>query len=141
MEFELPTTQLIEYSQANNRVREIYDDIMSTRNTDWVNNFWKALAPQPDVLERTWKALKSVMAPGKIDTLTKELIYIAVSVTNSCNYCTNSHMASARTKGMDEEMLTELLSVVGMANQTNALANGLQVEVDTPYIDGGLKSN
>ena len=137
----MPTTRLIEYSEANKQVREIYDDIMSTRNTDWINNFWKALACQPEVLERTWRSLKAVMEPGKIDTLTKELIYIAVSVTNSCSYCTNSHMSSARTKGMDEEMLSELLSVVGMANQTNALANGLQVEVDKPYIDGGLQTH
>ena len=137
----MPTTRLIEYSEANKQVREIYDDIMSTRNTDWINNFWKALACQPEVLERTWRSLKAVMAPGKINALTKELIYIAVSVTNSCSYCTNSHMSSARTKGMDEEMLSELLSVVGMANQTNALANGLQVEVDKPYIDGGLQTH
>ena len=137
----MPTTRLIEYSEANKQVREIYDDIMSTRNTDWINNFWKALACQPEVLERTWRSLKAVMAPGKINALTKELIYIAVSVTNSCNYCTNSHMSSARTKGMDEEMLSELLSVVGMANQTNALANGLQVEVDKPYTDGGLQNH
>lgn len=136
----MPVNKLIEYSESNTQVREIYDDIMTTRNTDWINNFWKALACQPDVLERTWNGVKAVMAPGAIDPLTKELIYIAVSVTNNCNYCINSHMASARKKGMDGEVLSELLSVVGMANQTNALANGLQIEVDEPYVNGGLNN-
>ena len=133
----MPTTQLIEYSQANNRVREIYDDIMSTRNTDWVNNFWKALATQPDLLRRTWLGVKAVMADGAVDSLTKELIYIAISASNSCDYCTNSHTAGARAKGMTDEMFAEVMAVVGMANQTNSLANGFQVEVDEQFKNGG----
>ncbi|MBO54706.1 MAG: alkylhydroperoxidase [Dehalococcoidia bacterium] len=112
---------------------------MSVRKSDWVNNFWKALANQPKLLKDTWNAIKSVMAPGSIDPLTKEMIYIAVSATNSCNYCTNSHTASARAKGMTDEMLMELMAIVGMANKTNALANGFQIEVDEPYRNGGLQ--
>ena len=102
-------------------------------------NFWKALAVQPDMLRRVWEGIKDVMAPGAIDPLTKELIYIAVSVTNSCQYCINTHTAAARTKGMTEEMLSELMAVVGMANQTNALASGFQVTVDDAFKDGGRK--
>lgn len=131
---------LIEYEEASPEVRQVYDDIMATRNIDWVNNFWKALAVQPDLLRRTWNGVKHVMAPGAIDDLTKEMIYVAVSVSNSCKYCINSHTASARKKGMSDEMLSELMAVVGMANQTNALANGFQIEVDDVFRHGGRTS-
>ena len=126
----MSTVKLIEYDVASDEVRSVYDDIMSVRKSEWVNNFWKALANQPKLLQDTWNSIKSVMAPGSIDPLTKEMLYIAVSATNSCNYCTNSHTAAARAKGMTDEMLMELMAIVGMANQTNALANGLQIEVD-----------
>ena len=136
----MTTVRLIEYDEASPSVRQVYDDIKATRKTDWINNFWKALAVQPELLHRTWEGVKAVMAPGTLDPLTKEMIYIAVSATNSCDYCTNSHTASARLKGMTDEMLSELMAVVGMANQTNALANGFQVEVDAAFQAGGLTS-
>lgn len=121
---------LVEYEDANPEVRAVYDDIMRSRKTDQVNNFWKALANDPPALKRTWDTLKSIMGPGHLDPLVKEMIYIAVSVTNNCEYCIRSHTASARSKGMSEEMLMELLAVVGMANATNRLATGMQVPVD-----------
>ncbi|KAA1281282.1 MAG: carboxymuconolactone decarboxylase family protein [SAR202 cluster bacterium] len=124
---------------ASDEVKSVYDDIMSVRKSDWVNNFWKALANQPRLLKDTWNTIKSVMAPGSIDPLTKEMVYIAISASNSCNYCTNSHTAAARAKGMTDEMLMELMAIVGMANKTNALANGLQIEIDEPYKNGGLQ--
>jgi AhpD family alkylhydroperoxidase len=124
---------LIEYEDASPEVRAVYDDIMETRQVDWVNNFWKALAVDPVSLKRTWESVKEVMAPGALDPLTKELLYVAVSVTNGCEYCIASHTASARTKGMTEEQLTELLAVVGMANETNALATGYGVPVDDAF--------
>jgi len=133
----MATVALVEYDAAIPAVRQVYDDIMTTRKTDWINNFWKALAVQPELLQRTWHGVKSVMAPGVLDPLTKEMIYIAVSVTNGCRYCINSHTAAARTKGMTDEMLSELMAVVGMANQTNALADGFQVEVDEAFQHGG----
>jgi len=136
----MATVHLVEYEEAGPKVREVYDDIMATRNVDWINNFWKALAVQPELLQRTWKAVKAVTAPGSLDALTKEMIYVAVSVTNGCQYCINSHTAAARKKGMSDEMLAELMAVVGTANQTNALANGLQIEVDEAFRDGGRKS-
>jgi AhpD family alkylhydroperoxidase len=129
----MATVGLLEYSEADSEVRAIYDDIMATRMTDSVNNFWKALGRNPAVLRRTWHALKEVMAPGALDPLTKELIYLAVSATNQCQYCMASHSASARKKGMTDEMLGELMAVVGMANQTNALAAGYQVEIDEQF--------
>ena len=135
----MSTVKLIEYDVASDEVRSVYDDIMSVRKSEWVNNFWKALANQPKLLKDTWNAIKAVMAPGSIDPLTKEMLYIAVSATNSCNYCINSHTAAARAKGMTDEMLMELMAIVGMANQTNALANGLQIEVDESYMNGALK--
>ena len=135
----MSTVKLIEYDVASDEVRSVYDDIMSIRKSEWVNNFWKALANQPTLLKDTWNAIKAVMAPGSIDPLTKEMLYIAVSATNSCNYCINSHTAAARAKGMTDEMLMELMAIVGMANQTNALANGLQIEVDESYMNGALK--
>lgn len=124
---------MIEYADANPEVRALYDDIMATRKTDWINNFWKTLARDPALLRRTWEGIKQAMAPGALDALTKELIYIAVSATNQCTYCMASHTASARKKGMSEEMLGELLGVVAMANYTNALAAGYQVEVDQQF--------
>jgi len=130
-------TPFIEYEDATEEVRLVYEDIMATRGSDWVNNFWKALAAQPELLRRTWEGVKFVMAGGALDPLTKEMIYIAVSATNSCNYCTNSHTAGARAKGMTDEMFAELMAVVGMANQTNSLANGFQVEVDEQFKNGG----
>ena len=133
----MATVNMVEYDAAIPAVRHVYDDIMTTRKTDWINNFWKALAVQPELLQRTWHDVKSVMAPGVLDPLTKEMIYIAVSVTNGCRYCINSHTAAARTKGMTDEMLSELMAVVGMANQTNALADGFQVEVDEAFQHGG----
>lgn len=133
----MAAAKFIEYEAANPEVRQVYDDIMATRKIDWVNNFWKALAVQPELLQRTWRAVKEVMAPGAIDALTKEMIYVAVSVTNGCKYCINSHTTAARKKGMSAEMLSELMAVVGMANQTNALANGFQVDVDEAFRHGG----
>ncbi len=124
---------LIDYGEANAEVRAVYDDIMRTRGTDWINNFWKALANDPPTLRRTWESIKAVMAPGALDPLTKELLYLAVSVTNGCAYCTASHGAAARKAGMTREMLGELLAVVGMANETNALANGYRVPVDERF--------
>jgi AhpD family alkylhydroperoxidase len=124
---------LIEYDDASPEVRAVYDDIMETRQVDWVNNFWKALAVDPEALRRTWDSVKEVMAPGVLDPLTKELLYVAVSVTNGCEYCIASHTASARKKGMSEEQLAELLAVVGMANETNALATGYGVPVDDAF--------
>ena len=135
----MSTVKLIEYNMASDEVKSVYDDIMSVRKSDWVNNFWKALANQPRLLKATWNTIKSVMAPGSIDPLTKEMVYIAISASNSCNYCTNSHTAAARAKGMTDEMLMELMAIVGMANKTNALANGLQIEIDEPYKNGGLQ--
>jgi AhpD family alkylhydroperoxidase len=121
---------LIEYENASPEVRAVYDDIMATRQTDWINNFWKALAADPVTLKRTWESIKQIMAPGALDPLTKEMIYVAVSVTNQCGYCIASHTAAARKKGMTEVMFHELLAVVGMANETNRLAAGYQVEID-----------
>ena len=127
---------MVEYADASPEVREVYDDIMATRKTDSVNNFWKALAQHPTTLRRTWEDIKQVMAPGALDALTKELIYLAVSATNQCQYCLASHSASARNKGMTEEILGELMAVVGMANETNALAVGYQVEIDEQFKGG-----
>lgn len=125
--------KLIEYADAPPAVRAVYDDIMKTRNTDWVNNFWKALANDPPMLARLWQSVKEVMAPGALDPLVKEMIYVAVSATNNCEYCTYSHTASARRKGMTDAMFMELLAVVGLANETNRLANGLRFPVDEAY--------
>ena len=136
----MPTVKLIEYEEAGPEVKAVYDDIMATRQIDWVNNFWKALAVQPALLRRTWEGIKEVMTPGALDPLVKELLYVAVSVTNGCAYCINSHTAAARKKGMTEDMLAELMAVVGMANQTNAMANGFQIELDEAFKDGGRQN-
>ena len=135
----MATVRLVEYEEAGPEVRQVYDDIMKTRQIDWVNNFWKALAVQPEMLKRTWEAIKAVMAPGTLDPLFKEMIYVAVSATNGCEYCVKSHTAAARKKGMSDEMLGELMAVVGTANQTNALATALQVDVDEVFEYGGLQ--
>ncbi|HEU4449433.1 MAG TPA: carboxymuconolactone decarboxylase family protein [Gaiellaceae bacterium] len=124
---------LIEYEEAPPEVRAVYDDIMETRQTDLVNNFWKAIAVDPPTLRRTWESVKEVMAPGALDPLVKELLYVAVSVTNACEYCIASHTASARAKGMSDGQLAELLAIVGMANETNALAVGYGVPVDDAF--------
>lgn len=124
---------LIEYAAASAEVRAVFDDIKAARKIEDVNNFWKALASHPPTLRRTWETLKSVMAPGALDVLTKEMIYLAVSTTNGCEYCIASHTASARKQGMTDEMLGELMAVVGMANETNRLSDGYQVEVDPMY--------
>ena len=125
--------KVIEYAEASPEVRAVYDDIMATRKTDTVNNFWKALAIHPPTLRRTWESVKQVMAPGALDPLTKEMLYLAVSATNGCAYCIASHTASARKQGMTDVMLGELMAVVGMANETNSLADGLQVEIDDAF--------
>jgi AhpD family alkylhydroperoxidase len=125
--------RLIEYNEAPPEVRAVYDEILVTRKTDYINNFWKALANDPAALKRTWESIKQIMAPGALDPLTKEMIYIAVSVTNQCAYCIASHTDSARGKGMTDKMFHELMAVVGMANETNRLAAGYQVEIDERY--------
>jgi AhpD family alkylhydroperoxidase len=129
----MATLGLIEYENASTEVRAIYDDIMATRKTDWVNNFWKVLAHDPATLRRTWQSIKEIMAPGALDALTKEMMYLAVSATNQCGYCIASHTAAARKAGMTDAMLFELMGVVGMANETNRLASGYQVEVDDRF--------
>jgi AhpD family alkylhydroperoxidase len=125
--------QPIEYADASAEVRAVYDDIMATRRVDWVNNFWKVLAHDPPTLRRVWSNIKQVMAPGALDPLTKELVYLAVSVTNGCRYCIASHGASARAKGMTEPQLAELMAVIGLANETNRLATGYDVPVDARF--------
>jgi AhpD family alkylhydroperoxidase len=129
----MPTFPLIDYKDANTEVKAVYDDIMATRKTEYINNFWKAIAHDPALLKRTWEGLKAVMAPGALDPLTKELLYIAVSVTNNCQYCIASHTASAFSKGMTPDMFKELQQVIGMANATNKLVTGYQVEVDDRF--------
>jgi len=124
---------LVEYEDAAPDVRAIYDDIMATRKVDWINNFWKAIARDPALLRRTWESVKQIMAPGAIDPLIKEMVYVAVSVTNGCEYCIASHSASARKQGMTPEMFHELMAVVGMANETNRLVKGYQVEIDDAF--------
>ena len=124
---------LIEYKDASPEVRAVYDDIMATRKTDWINNFWKALARDPATLKRTWESVKEIMEPGALDALTKEMVYVAVSVTNGCGYCIASHTAGARKAGMTEAMFGELMAVVGMANETNRLANGYRVPIDPAF--------
>src|SRR5580698_9973212 len=130
----MATLGLVEYADATPEVRAVYDDIMATRNTDWINNFWKALAHDPVTLKRTWESIKEIMRAGALDPLTKELIYVAVSATNQCGYCIASHTAGARRAGMTDAMFTELMAVVGMANETNRLASGYQVEIDERFL-------
>ena len=125
----MATFGLIEYPDASPEVRAVYDDIMATRKTDWVNNFWKALAHDPATLKRTWETAKQVMGAGALDPLTKEMLYVAVSTSNQCDYCVASHIAGARSKGMTDEQLKELIAVVGFANANNRIAAGYQVEI------------
>ncbi len=133
----MATLGLVEYENASPEVRAVYDDIMATRKTDWINNFWKAIANDPATLKRTWESIKQIMAPGALDPLTKEMMYVAVSVTNQCGYCIASHTAAARKAGMTDAMFAELMAVVGMANETNRLASGYQVEIDDRLATGG----
>jgi AhpD family alkylhydroperoxidase len=128
------TQGMVEYADASAEVRAVYDDIMATRKVDWINNFWKALARDPASLKRTWESIKQIMAAGALDPLTKEMLYVAVSVTNQCGYCIASHTAAARTKGMSDAMFHELMAVVGMANETNRLAAGYQVPIDEQFV-------
>jgi AhpD family alkylhydroperoxidase len=129
----MASPKLIEYADASSEVRAIYDDIMATRRTDWINNFWKVLAHDLPTLRRTWNSIKEIMAPGCLDAVTKEMIYLAVSVTNQCGYCIASHTAAAQKAGMTDAMLAELMAVVGMANETNRLASGYQVPIDERF--------
>jgi AhpD family alkylhydroperoxidase len=127
------TLGLVEYLDASPEVRAVYDDIMATRKVDWINNFWKALARDPVTLRRTWESIKQIMAPGALDALTKEMIYLAVSASNQCPYCIASHTAAARKAGMTDEQFAELMAVAGMANESNRLASGYQVEIDERF--------
>lgn len=125
---------LVEYEDASPEVRAVYDEIMAVRKVDWINNFWKSLARDPKTLRRTWESIREIMGPGELDPLTKELIYVAVSATNQCGYCIASHTAAARKAGMTDGMFGELMAVVGMANETNRLASGYQVEIDQKFL-------
>jgi AhpD family alkylhydroperoxidase len=129
----MATLGLVEYEDASPEVRAVYDDIMRTRDTDWINNFWKALARDPAALRRTWQSIKEIMAPGALDVVTKEMVYLAVSASNQCGYCIASHTAAARKAGMTDLMFAELMAVVGMANESNRLASGYQVEIDERF--------
>ena len=129
----MATLGLLEYEDASPEVRAVYDDIIATRKVDRVNNFWKAIAHDPVLLKRTWQDIKEIMAPGALDALTKEMIYVAISVSNQCEYCIASHTASARNKGMTDAQFKELMAVVGMANETNRLVAGYQVELDDRF--------
>ena len=124
---------MIEYADASPEVRAVYDDIMATRQTDWINNFWKVLAHDPVTLRRTWTSIKEIMTPGALDALTKEMLYLAVSASNQCPYCIASHTAAARKAGMSDAMYAELMAVVGMANESNRLASGYQVPIDEKF--------
>jgi AhpD family alkylhydroperoxidase len=125
--------QPIEYADASVEVRAVYDDIMATRRTDWVNNFWKVLAHDPPTLRRIWSDIKVVMGPGAIDPLTKEMLYVAISASNGCHYCIASHGAAARARGMTEAQYSELLAIVGLANETNRLVTALGVDIDGAF--------
>ena len=129
----MATFKPIEYAEASPEVRAVYDDIMAVRGTDWVNNFWKVIANDPAALRRTWSTLKEVMSPGTLDPLMKEMIYAAVSMSNQCDYCIASHIAGARSKGMTDEQLKELIAVVGLANSNNRIAAALQLEIDEQF--------
>ncbi len=129
----MPSRPPIEYRDASPEVRAVFDDIKRSRKVEDVNNFWKYLAHDPATLRRTWESIKEIMAPGAVDPLTKEMVYLAVSVTNGCAYCIASHSAAARKAGMSEAMFGELMAVVGMANETNRLVNGYRVPVDAAF--------
>lgn len=125
----------VEEAQASAEVRAVYEDIKATRKVDWINNFWKVLANHPESLRRTWESLKGIMAPGALDSRTKEMLYLAVSISNGCDYCTVSHTAAARKAGMTDAMLHELIAVVGMANETNRVVQAYRVEPDPKLIE------
>lgn len=127
------TVTLLDDDAAGEEAREVFDDIRAKRNSDYVNNFWRALAADPDLLKQTWERVQTVMAPGALDPLVKELVYIAVSTANGCGYCVHSHTAAARAKGMTPAQHGELLQVIALASHTNALANAMQVEVDDRF--------
>ena len=129
----MATLGMIEYHDASPEVKAVYDDIMATRETDYINNFWKAIAHDPATLRRTWESIKQIMGPGALDPLTKEMIYLAVSASNQCGYCIASHTAGARRAGMTDAQFKELMAVVGMANETNKLVSGYQVEIDERF--------
>jgi AhpD family alkylhydroperoxidase len=129
----MATVPLVQYEHAPREVKDIFDDIKRTRDLEDVNNFWKALANQPDTLRRTWELVREVMRPGALDDVTKEMIYAAVSITNNCEYCIHSHTAAAFNKGMTESQYQELLAVVATAHMTNALANGFKIPVDERF--------
>jgi AhpD family alkylhydroperoxidase len=124
---------MIDEATASPEVKDVFDDIKTTRDTDYINNFWRVLASDPATLRRIWGGLKEVMAPGALDPLVKEMIYLAISISNGCAYCSSSHGAAAKGKGMTKEMFTELMAIVGMANQTNKLADGYRVPVDERF--------
>ena len=132
----MPLAKMVEYRDAAPEVRAVFDDIMATRQTDWVNNFWKVLASHPPTMRRTWENAKQVMAPGALDPLVKEMLYVAVSVTNGCEYCIHSHIASARAKGMTDAQFAELMAVVALANETNRFAEGYRIPVDPQFQAG-----
>lgn len=125
----------VEESAASAEVRAVYEDIKATRKVDWINNFWKVLANHPESLRRTWESLKQIMAPGALDSRTKEMLYLAVSISNGCDYCTVSHTAAARKAGMTDAMLHELIAVVGMANETNRVVQAYRVEPDPKLVE------
>jgi AhpD family alkylhydroperoxidase len=129
----MSTLGFIEYEKASPEVRAVYDDIMTTRKVDRINNFWKALAHDPARLKRTWEETKEIMAAGVLDPMVKELIYVAVSVTNQCDYCIAAHLVSARKKGMTDAIFKEMMAVVGLANENNRLVAGYQVEIDEAF--------
>ena len=129
----MPLLPIIEYEDAAPEIRAVYDDIMKTRGSDWINNFWKVLANHPETLERVWNDVRTVMKPGALDPLVKEMVYVAVSATNNCEYCIHSHTAGARARGMTDEMFAELMAVAALANETNRLANGFRVPVDEAF--------
>jgi len=125
----------IEEAAASAEIRAVYEDIKATRKVDWINNFWKALANHPESLKRTWESLKQIMAPGALDARTKEMLYLAVSISNGCDYCTVSHTAAARKAGMTDAMLHELIAIVGMANETNRVVQAYRVEPDEKLVE------
>lgn len=129
----MPSLKPLSYDQASPEARAVFDDIRRVRKSDWVNNFWKVLAHDPKTMRRTWESVKEVMEPGALDPLVKEMIYVAVSATNNCEYCIASHTAAARAKGMTDAMLGELIAVVGMANETNRLATGYRIPIDPEF--------
>ena len=129
----MATLGFIEYADASPQVRAVYDDIMATRQTDTINNFWKAIAHDPATLKRTWESVKQIMAPDALDALTKEMVYLAISSSNGCGYCIASHTVAARRAGMTDAQFAELMAVVGMANETNRLVSGYQVEIDERF--------